>query len=223
MKRTLLTIALLASAAAMMQPSAASAQPADQRTFLTFSAPVELPGRTLPAGRYEFRLADDSEMDIVQVLKGKDVVGTYLTIPTDSLKFPDKPYVTFEHAPDGAAPAIRAWFYPGDSVGREFVYPKERGVAIARASQQPVKTTTDEMSAHMTAQDPSAQQQAIAALKAAPVQVATPAGEEVEVVDFELIQMPKTASQLPSEIVSGFTLILLGIAVGRMGQLALAR
>jgi hypothetical protein len=216
-------IALLASTAAVVPTGAAYAQPADQRTFLTFSAPVELPGRVLPAGRYEFRLADDSEMDIVQVLKGKEVVGTYLTIPTDSLKFPDKPYVTFEHAPDGAAPAIRAWFYPGDSVGREFVYPRNRAVAIARASQQPVKTTTDEMTTHMNAQAPAAQQQAVAALKDAPVQVATPTGEDVEIVDFEMIQMPKTASQLPSEVVSGLTLILLGIAVGRMGRLALAR
>ena len=36
----------------------AQAQPADYRTYFTFSAPVTLPGVTLPAGRYLFRLAD---------------------------------------------------------------------------------------------------------------------------------------------------------------------
>jgi hypothetical protein len=223
MKRTLLMMTVLASAAAVLHASAAYAQPADQRTFLTFSAPVELPGRVLPAGRYEFRLADDGEtLDVVQVLKGNDVVGTYLTIPTDSLKFPDKPYVTFEQSGNGAAPAIRAWFYPGDSVGREFVYPRQRAVAIARAAQQPVKTTTDDMAAQMNAEEPAAQRQAVAALKDAPVQVATPNGEDVEVVDFELIQMPKTASTLPAALVSGLALILLGVAVGRVGRVALA-
>ena len=36
----------------------AHAQPSDYRTYFTFSAPVTLPGVTLPAGRYLFRLAD---------------------------------------------------------------------------------------------------------------------------------------------------------------------
>ena len=35
-----------------------SAQPLDKRTLFTFSGPVALPGVTLPAGHYLFRLAD---------------------------------------------------------------------------------------------------------------------------------------------------------------------
>ena len=34
----------------------AAAQPPDKRTFFTFSGPVALPGVTLPAGQYLFRL-----------------------------------------------------------------------------------------------------------------------------------------------------------------------
>jgi hypothetical protein len=47
----------------------ASAQPLDQRTLFTFSGPVALPGLTLPAGQYLFRLADPhSSSKVVQVL-----------------------------------------------------------------------------------------------------------------------------------------------------------
>jgi hypothetical protein len=35
-----------------------AAQPLDKRTLFTFSGPVTLPGVTLPAGEYLFRLAD---------------------------------------------------------------------------------------------------------------------------------------------------------------------
>ena len=35
-----------------------SAQTADRRTIFTFNGPVTLPGVTLPAGQYLFRLAD---------------------------------------------------------------------------------------------------------------------------------------------------------------------
>jgi hypothetical protein len=36
----------------------ATAQPLDKRTVFTFSGPITLPGVTLPAGQYLFRLAD---------------------------------------------------------------------------------------------------------------------------------------------------------------------
>ena len=56
----------------------ASAQPAaaqnyERVTKLTFSAPVELPGKTLPAGTYTFRLVDsDSDRHVVNVFDAND-------------------------------------------------------------------------------------------------------------------------------------------------------
>ena len=47
----------------------ASAQPSDKRTLFTFSESVALPGTTLPAGEYLFRVADpDTSSKVVQVL-----------------------------------------------------------------------------------------------------------------------------------------------------------
>ena len=45
------------------------AQPVDKRTLFTFSGPVAMPGVTLPAGKYLFRLANpESSARVVQVL-----------------------------------------------------------------------------------------------------------------------------------------------------------
>jgi hypothetical protein len=128
--------------------------------------------------------------------------------------------VTFEHPAASAPPAFRAWSYPGNSIGEEFVYPKDRAVALARTAHSAVKATSDTMTAHMNAQEPAAQQQAVTALKDAPVQEARPAGDRVEVVEADSIQMPNTASNLPTDLAAGVMLILLGVAVQRIGRLA---
>ena len=64
----------------------ASAQPLDTRTLLTFSGPVALPGVTLPAGQYLFRLADpNSSANVVQVLNadGAKPFGLFLAISAE--------------------------------------------------------------------------------------------------------------------------------------------
>ena len=43
--------------AALLLAAPLAAQPADRLTYVTFSGPVSVPGTTLPAGTYAFRLA----------------------------------------------------------------------------------------------------------------------------------------------------------------------
>jgi len=58
-----------ATLGATLFTSAAQAQPSDKRTYFTFSGPVALPGVTLPAGRYVFRIVDDTTTrKVIQVL-----------------------------------------------------------------------------------------------------------------------------------------------------------
>ena len=53
--------------------SRAEAQTANYRTYFTFSAPVTLPGQTLPAGKYIFRLADpDGSRKVINVLSDSE-------------------------------------------------------------------------------------------------------------------------------------------------------
>lgn len=118
-----------------------SAQPEDKRTFFTFSAPVKLPRVTLPPGKYLFRIADpEAGGRVVQVLSpdGKELYTTFLTIPAERLDPPEKPELRFIETPANMPPAAKAWWYPGDPIGREFIYPKQEAQLLAKAASQPV-------------------------------------------------------------------------------------
>jgi hypothetical protein len=157
----------------------AGAQPNDDRSHFTFQTPVEIPGRILPPGEYEFRIADpDDTRNVVQILnaEGTHVIATVLTVDEERVNASAKPIITFERRGQGEPEAIRAWFPTGDSEGKELVYPKTRATAIAKASGHRVKATSDEMIAHMTADESQAQAAAIKALQQAPVDVVQPSG-----------------------------------------------
>src|SRR5580658_2626653 len=92
----------------------------DKLTIFTFSAPVELPGVTLPAGTYTFKLMDSaSDRNVVQVFN-KDMTKFYateLTIADYRPEPSDKTIVRFSETAPGAPPALKVWFYPGDNYG----------------------------------------------------------------------------------------------------------
>ena len=105
----------------------AKGDPFDQKTIVTFSRPVEIPGTVLPAGTYVFRLLDSVMYEnVVQVLSGDEhkVLDTFLAIPDYRLKPMAKTVISFEERAAGVPKAIKEWFYPGNSYGEKFVYPK---------------------------------------------------------------------------------------------------
>jgi len=110
-------------AVAMMLPRA-KANEWDQRTVVTFSGPVEMPGQVLGAGTYVFKLAGiGSDRNIVQVFNkdGTRLYGTFVALPDYRLKPSEKPIIALEESALGTPEAVRAWFYPGDNYGHEFV------------------------------------------------------------------------------------------------------
>jgi hypothetical protein len=121
-----------------------SAQPLDKRTLFTFSGPVTLPGVTLPAGQYLFRLADpNSSAKVVQVLnaEGTKPYGLFFTIPAERVEPASSPEVRFMETASGTPAAIRTWWYPGERRGYEFIFPKEQARRLAMGASQPVLTT----------------------------------------------------------------------------------
>jgi hypothetical protein len=116
----------------------------DKKTYITFSNAVEVPGATLEAGKYVFKLLDSaSDRHIVQIKNEREnhVYATILAINNYRLTPPDKTVITFYEMPSGQPPAVRAWFYPGDNFGQEFAYPKSRAAEIASATNQNVPVT----------------------------------------------------------------------------------
>ena len=137
-----------ALAALLAAPTAARADEFNKLTNLTFSGPVQVPGHTLPAGTYAFKLADSNDRHIVQVWdkEQRKLIATILAIPDKRLDPADKPIVMFKETAAGTPPAIQAWFYPGNTIGDEFVYPRSQAMRIAKGSHRPVMSMADNSS-----------------------------------------------------------------------------
>jgi hypothetical protein len=136
-----------AAAAIVAAPSVVRADDYNKLTYLTFSAPVQVPGVTLPAGKYMFKLANpESGRRAIQIWKGdgSELLTTLLTIPDEQEEPKSDPVVMFQETPAGTAAAIRSWFYPGDRYGLEFIYPREQAEKIARGANTPVLAYTDD-------------------------------------------------------------------------------
>jgi hypothetical protein len=115
----------------------------NQRTYFTFSAPVELPGKTLPAGTYLFRLVDSpSNRHVVQVFDKdeKNILATVLAIPAQRMEPSDDPEVRFMEVAASQPAAIRTWWFPGRTIGHEFIYPKEQAMRLAKGAKTSVLT-----------------------------------------------------------------------------------
>ncbi|MBI3049243.1 MAG: hypothetical protein HYY76_13145 [Acidobacteria bacterium] len=125
-------------------PAETRAQQPDtrDRTIMTFSAPVELPGIRLEAGTYVFRLADTATRNVIQVLRHDEMemLGQWLFIPVERREVTSETIVTFRETSAGSTPAVQYWFYPGETIGKEFIYPKDQAIRIARRTGATVLT-----------------------------------------------------------------------------------
>lgn len=135
----------LAFAVSLVGTAANAQQPVNQITYFTFSAPFELPGgKTLPAGKYVFKIAESpSNRHVVQVLSEDQTQmhATLLAIPAQRMEPSDEPEVRFMEAAANVAPAVRTWWYPGRTIGHEFIYPKDQARRLAARQTEGVLTT----------------------------------------------------------------------------------
>lgn len=99
----------------------------DKKTVLTVNKTIQVQDRVLPAGTYVFKLMDSSSnRHVVQIFNEDQshIIDTVIAIPNYRLQPTGHSRFAFWETPPGAAPALRAWFYPGDNFGQEFRYPK---------------------------------------------------------------------------------------------------
>jgi LPXTG-motif cell wall-anchored protein len=138
-RKRLLTAGVFA-AIALVIPAAAAPQElnTNQRTFFTFSAPVQLPGATLQAGKYQFQLANSaSNRHIVQVYNadGSKMITTILAIAAQRNDVPNDAEIRFFETPANMPPAIQTWWFPGTRTGHEFIYPKDVATQLAKTNK----------------------------------------------------------------------------------------
>ncbi len=217
---------------AMLSSTASAQQGWDKKTMVTFSAPVEIPGisaQVLPAGTYVFRLMDSpSDRHIVQIFNKDEshLFANILAIPNWRLKPTDKTVMTFAERRAGDPQAIRAWFYPGDNFGQEFVYPKTKAIELAKVANLPVLYIPDEVAPSIVAPVKVATEPAVVALVQAPVRAVEPAGREVAIEEVveppppEALQtaavLPKTASTIPLLALMGSLCLVVGFSLQRL-------
>jgi hypothetical protein len=161
----------------------ASAQPFDKKTYITFSAPVEIPGMVLPAGTYVFKRLDSaSARNIVQIFDKdeKKLYATILAISDYRLMPTDQTVIRFEERASSSPEAVKAWFYPGEDYGLQFVYPHDRAVALAKRTNQNVLSMRNDMTQNITAPAKSAGESSIQAMQNTEVTAVKPSGEQVD-------------------------------------------
>jgi LPXTG-motif cell wall-anchored protein len=218
----------------------ALAQPADKRTYFTFSGPVAIPGVTLPAGKYLFRLADTSSRNLVQVLSadGKTPYAMFFIYRAERAEPASNPEVRFMETAAAMPSAIRTWWYPGDRNGYEFVYPKEQARLLAKGTGQPVLATIAETlpapetpAPELARISPAGEETAV--MTEAPPIPATPTGriQEGELAPPSVAiaqptqqaraRLPKTGSATPLVVLAGLT-FLFGAALIRGWRLVRA-
>jgi LPXTG-motif cell wall-anchored protein len=206
--KTILAVLTLALLGAVLSPGA-QADNWNKKTVMTFDQPIEIPGQILPAGTYTFALVEShSDRNIVRIFQadGTTVVATILAINNYRLHPTDKTAVKFTERSGDNPEALKAWFYPGDNFGQEFVYPRQRAAELAVAEKEPVLAadTTDLNTASIVAVTPEQKDEPVAqAIQTNPevvVQDTTPApvaqaAPPVTVADNQ--QLPKTGSMVP--------------------------
>ena len=126
-RRFVLAVLCAATLSGLMAlPSIADAW-ATHENFVTFSAPVALPGVTLAPGTYLFRSASDTANGVVQVLrrdKGRPMTSYFMgmTQPVERTTSDRRNLVSLGEAVSGQPTPIKAWFPDGERLGHSFIY-----------------------------------------------------------------------------------------------------
>src|ERR1017187_6100618 len=168
--KAVLVVLALSVLGALLAPQA-GADEWNKKTVITFSQPVEIPGQILPAGTYTIKLVDlASERHVVQFLDadGIKVIATVLALNNWRLRPTGKTVVNFAERTGDNPEALKAWFYPGDNFGQEFVYPRHRAIELAAQTKEPIPaiaeetTTADLKTAPIVAITPEAKEEPVA-------------------------------------------------------------
>jgi hypothetical protein len=197
--------------AAMFTATVARADEWNKKTVLTINQPIQISEAYLEPGTYVMKLVDSqSDRHIVRVMDASEthVIETVLAVPNYRIQPTGNSRFQFWETPAGYAPAMRAWFYPGDNFGQEFKRPKQlRQIAMVTKTTAPVVTENHEV----VETTPAIEEPAPAPAAAAPVVEEAPAPAPQPVAEepapapapqqpaptVNSSQLPKTATYAP--------------------------
>jgi len=197
--RTILVMFAVSLLVATFAAGAGADTQFNKRTTVTFTQPIEIPGQVLPSGTYTIELYESfGNRHIVRIYNAdrSKLIATVLAIPNQRLSPTGDNVMKFSERPGSAPDALKAWFYPGDNFGQEFVYPKARAVELAQVTHESIPAVETEPAT-------------VEELKSEPIVSETPEKTEVAIPEVlptptpgtETLSpapaLPKTASQVP--------------------------
>lgn len=174
---------VLAGALTLAGAFTLSADEWNRLTKVTFSGPVEVPGKVLPAGTYVFKLLDEpSTRNIVLIYdqSEKHLEDMVLAVSDQRLRRTGKSVIQFKEEPAGSPVALKAWFYAGSHYGEEFVYPHDQAVKLARANHQTVYSTDSDLTPYQSKELKSGNDPDAVQMKHSHVKTVTPDGQETD-------------------------------------------
>jgi hypothetical protein len=109
----------------------------DQATRFTFSQPVQIPGRVLPAGTYTFEIVNGFNPELVRISNADrtNVIALIQAIPS-AQGFSGNAAIILAERQESQPAAIIAWSYPGRLEGHQFVYPKQVQSELAKVKRE---------------------------------------------------------------------------------------
>jgi len=207
----------------------------DKKTILTVNQKIQIRDTVLEPGQYVLKLYNSSsERHIVQIFNADQshIINTVLAIPKERMEPTGSSQFTFWETPAGKAHAMRAWFYPGDTIGQEFPYPKhladvamlETKAAPAPVPEEPVTQPAPPQPQVQPEADASHRQieeqkptEIAESSPPPPPQEPAPAPPEPAPAPQPAQELPKTGSPYPLVGISG------GILLGLFALLRLKR
>lgn len=128
----------LAVVGLLISAASARADGWNDKSTLRFSSPVMVPGATLEAGEYVFKLMDlKTNRHMVQILSADEsrVIAVTQAVPVKRSDVAGTTTLTFRATESGTPPALKAWYYPGTQYGHEFIYSGDEARQIAARSK----------------------------------------------------------------------------------------
>jgi hypothetical protein len=110
----------------------------NKKSTLATEQQVEFPGTVLEPGVYIVRLRHTIERrSQVEILNREEtqLLATVVAVPDHHVRPDDNSDFTYHEVKRSGPRPVRSWYFPGDLVGLEFVYPGARAKEIAKNTE----------------------------------------------------------------------------------------
>lgn len=139
MKRfSVMQVGALIAVGVCLAPPPIKADDYDKKTIVTLDQPTEAPGIVLQPGTYVIKLLNSSSNRHIAEIMNERMNHLYalsFTVAAERVgpltDKQNKQILTFYEGKNGQPQAMRKWFWPGDTNGQEFLYPKDQAARIA--------------------------------------------------------------------------------------------